>query len=188
MPVTPESSEGASPAVTAAAAAQTGRRRFLRIASALSAAVMGLLVGVPSVRAFFSPALRRPPKKDWIKVAQADQLDIGKPVKVDFTESVNDAWVETRALRTVWLRTEDGEKFTAWSGTCTHLGCAFGIDAEKKVFHCPCHHGLFDLTTGKVVGGPPPRGLDELPVRVVDGAVQVILKQFRAGIPEQVEV
>ena len=168
--------------------AHTGRRRFLRIASALSAAFTGLLVGVPALRTFLSPALKRPAKKDWIKVAQADQLDIGTPVKVDFTETVTDAWVATRALRTVWLRTDDGEKFTAWSGICTHLGCAFGVDAERKVFHCPCHHGLFDLETGKVVGGPPPRALDELPVRVVNGEVQVILKQFRAGVTDRIEV
>ena len=177
-----------APADASQDAARSSRRRFLTFASALSAVVTGILVGVPAVRSFLSPALRRPPKKDWIKVAQADQLDIGTPVKVDFTETVNDAWVETRALRTVWLRTDDGEKFTAWSGTCTHLGCAFGVDTERKVFHCPCHHGLFDLETGKVVGGPPPRALDELPVRVLDGEVQVILKQFRAGISERVEV
>ena len=190
MPPAAEPTEAALPpsAHTEEDSGGTSRRRFFKLAGLVSAAITGLLVGIPAVRAFISPALRRPPKKDWIKVAQADQVDIATPVKVDFTETVNDAWVETRALRTVWLRTDDGEKFIAWSGTCTHLGCAFGIDAERKVFHCPCHHGLFDMQTGKVVGGPPPRALDELPVRVVNGEVQVILKQFRAGIPAQVEV
>jgi menaquinol-cytochrome c reductase iron-sulfur subunit len=180
-------SSAAEPSAMNTAALAT-RRRFLRIASVVSAAFTGLLIGVPAVRTFLSPALKPRAKKDWIKVAQADQIDIGTPVKVDFTETVTDAWVETRALRSVWLRTEDGETFTAWSGICTHLGCAFGIDAERKVFHCPCHHGLFDLETGKVVGGPPPRALDLLPVRVVGGAVQIMLKQFRAGISEKVEV
>lgn len=165
----------------------TPRRRFLRVVSALSATLTGLFVGIPVVRGFISPGLRRPRKEEWIKVAQADQIDIETPVKVDFTETVTDAWVETRALRTVWLRTDDGETFSAWSGICTHLGCAFGIDAEQQVFHCPCHHGLFDLTTGAVLGGPPPRGLDPLPVRVVDGEVQVMFKLFRAGIPDRIE-
>ena len=148
---------------------------------------MGLIVGVPVIRSFLSPVLDRPPKKDWIKVAQADQIDIATQVKVDFSEAINDAWIETRVLRSVWLYTEDGETFTAWNGTCPHLGCAYGVDVEKKVFHCPCHHGLFDLKTGAVLGGPPPRGLDPLPVRVVKGEVQVILKQFRPGIAERVE-
>jgi quinol---cytochrome c reductase iron-sulfur subunit, bacillus type len=166
----------------------SSRRRFLRIASAASAGAAGLLVGIPVLRAFISPALKRPPEKGWVKVAQADNLDIDTPVKVDFTETIDDAWVETRALRTVWLRTEDGETFTAFSGTCTHLGCAFALDTKDNIFRCPCHNGTFDLKTGQVLGGPPPRGLDPLPVRVVDGAVQIIYKQFRSGVPERVEV
>ena len=164
------------------------RRRFLKLASAVSAAMSALLVGAPALRALLSPVLKRPTKQEWTKVAQADQIEIGTPVKVDFTETVNDAWVETRALRTVWLTTEDGEVFTAFNGTCPHLGCAFALDTERKLFHCPCHHGLFDLNTGAVLDGPPPRALDPLPVRVVDGEVQVMLKQFRSGIPERIEV
>jgi menaquinol-cytochrome c reductase iron-sulfur subunit len=110
------------------------------------------------------------------------------PVKVDFVEAMNDAWVEERALRSVWLYTEDGESFIAWNGTCTHLACSYGFDADKKIFHCPCHHGLFDVKTGKVLGGPPPRPLDSLEVRIVEGELQVLYKNFRAGIPQKVEV
>lgn len=166
----------------------SSRRAFLKLASAASATAATVLVAVPSVRAFLSPVFKRPPEKAWIKVAQADALDIDVPVKVDFVEVVNDAWVEARALRTVWLRTEDGEKFSAFSGTCTHLGCAFALDADQKTFVCPCHRGVFDIKTGAVLAGPPPRGLDPLPVRVVDGAVQVMLKQFRSGVAERVEI
>jgi Rieske Fe-S protein len=32
----------------------------------------------------------------------------------------------------VWLYTEDDEKFTAYSGVCTHLGCSYTFDTEKK--------------------------------------------------------
>lgn len=164
------------------------RRGFLSRLSALAAALSAFIVGTPVAGALLSPRFRRPPKKDWVKVALADDIDIETPVKVDFTETINDAWVQTRTLRTVWLFTQDGEKFTAFSGMCTHLGCAFGVDIERKVFQCPCHRGVFDMKTGAVLAGPPPRALDPLPVRVVDGAVQVILKQFRAGIPERIEV
>ena len=114
-------------------------------------------------------------------------LDVDVPIKVDFVEAENDAWVETRALRTVWLYTEDQEKFTAFSGVCTHLGCSFGFDAEKKRYHCPCHHGLFDMKTGAVIGGPPPRALDALPVKVENGEVHVLYQTFRTGISEKIE-
>ena len=165
------------------------RRRFLRWMSGIGAALAGIIVGVPAVSAFFSPALRKPTKKKWIKVADdVSTLDIGVPIKVDFVESANDAWVESRALRTVWLYTEDGEKFTAYSGVCTHLGCSYSFDADNKRYHCPCHHGLFDMKTGAVIGGPPPRPLDTLPVRVENGEVQVLYQMFRTGVPEKVEV
>lgn len=161
------------------------RRGFLALASAASAAVAALLVGVPAFRAFMTPAFRRRAERGWTRVAQADAIDIDAPVKVDFVEATNDAWIEARRLRTVWLRTDDGENFTAFSGTCTHLGCSVDFDPRRMAFVCPCHRGVFDGNTGAVLDGPPPRGLDPLPVRVVEGRVEVILQQFRAGTPER---
>lgn len=164
------------------------RRRFLRWMSGIGAALAGLVIGVPAAAAFLSPALKKPVKKDWITVADdVSTLDIGTPIKIDFVDASNDAWVESRALRSVWLHTEDGEKFTAFSGVCTHLGCSIGFDADKKRYHCPCHHGLFDMKTGAVIGGPPPRPLDTLPVRVQDGTVQVLYQTFRTGISDKIE-
>lgn len=168
--------------------AGVGRRGFLRFASAVSAAIGAILLGVPVARAFLAPAFRQRQVRGWTKVAQADLVEIDIPVKVDFVESMNDAWVQTRALRTVWLRTEDGEKFTAFSGTCTHLGCSVMFDKGRDAFVCPCHRGVFDRKTGAVLDGPPPRGLDPLPVRVVDGAVQVMLSQFRTGVAARIEI
>ena len=48
-------------------------------------------------------------------------------------------------------------------------------------------HGLFEGKTGAVIGGPPPRGLDPLPVKVEEGAVYVQYKAFRIGVPERAE-
>ena len=164
------------------------RRRFLIWMSGIGAAFTALIVGAPAATAFFSPAFKRAGAKKWITVADdVSTLDIGVPIKVDFVDTANDAWVESRALRSVWLRTEDGEKFTAFSGVCTHLGCSIGYDADKTRYHCPCHHGLFDPKTGAVIGGPPPRPLDSLPVRIVDGEVQVLYQTFRTGIAAKSE-
>jgi Rieske Fe-S protein len=60
-------------------------------------------------------------------------------------------------------------------------------DPEKKQFFCPCHRGQFDPKTGAVLGGPPPRPLDELKVQIRESAVFVQYKNFRLGIPERVE-
>lgn len=165
------------------------RRRFLAWVSGIGATLTGLLVGTPAIAVLVSPATRKPAPPKWVRVADdVSTLDVGVPVKVDFVELVNDAWVESRALRSVWLYTEDGEAFTAYSGVCTHLGCSFGYDKDKQQYHCPCHHGLFDLKTGAVLGGPPPRPLDTLPVKIENGEVHVQYQSFLAGVPEKVQI
>ncbi len=165
------------------------RRTFLRRVSGVGAALAAAVLGIPAIRAFASPGFRKPGKEDWVKVADdVSTLDIGTPIKLDFVEATSDAWIESRSLRSVWVFTEDGQKFIAYSGVCTHLGCGYGFDTTKKIFHCPCHHGLFEVKTGKVIGGPPPRPLDTLPVRVQNGELHVQYKSFRAGVAEKAEV
>jgi Rieske Fe-S protein len=109
-------------------------------------------------------------------------------VKVDFVDTESDAWVESRVLRNVWLYTDDGETFTVFSGRCTHLGCSYGFDKKAAVFVCPCHQGKFDLKTGAVLGGPPPRPLDQLQVKVEDGILYAAYRNYRLGVPQQVAV
>jgi Rieske Fe-S protein len=165
-----------------------GRRGFLKRLSAFGAVVSAGLVSFPVLRAFFSPTSRTSPAATWVKVADDTALlDIGVPIRVNFVQTVEDAWVETRTLNGVWLYTEDGEKFKAYNGHCTHLGCSYFYDKEKKNFFCPCHRGQFDVKTGAVLAGPPPRPLDELDVEVRDAVVFVKYKDFRVGVPERIE-
>ena len=169
-------------------AKNVGRRSFLKRVSAIGAVISAGLVSIPVIRAIFSPVGRPPLGTNWVKVADDTALlDIGVPIRVNFVQTVQDAWVETRTLSGVWLYTEDGEKFKAYNGHCTHLGCSFTYDKQRKTFLCPCHHGQFDAKTGEVLAGPPPRPLDELAVEVRDAAVYVNYKDFRLGIPERIE-
>ncbi len=61
----------------------------------------------------------------------------------------------------------------AYSGVCTHAGCDVALwKPETKRFRCPCHESEFDpKDAGRVVGGPAPRRLPRLPVKVVDGVL-----------------
>lgn len=165
-----------------------GRRRFLARVSGIGAALSAAMVGLPVLRAFASPAMAHTPHDVWVKVADdIALLDVGTPVRVNFVQTVQDAWVQSRALNGVWLYTEDGEKFKAYNGHCTHLGCSYVYDKDRKDFFCPCHHGQFDVKTGQVLAGPPPRGLDELPVEIRDSAVYVQYSDFRLGVPDKIE-
>ena len=165
-----------------------GRRRFLEWISGVGATVGAVLVGFPVIRAFLSPSLSPARGDRWVKVAEdVAVIDTDVPLRVSFVESKSDAWVEDRELNSVWLYTKDGKVFKAYNAHCTHLGCAFGYDADRKNFVCPCHHGQFDVRTGKVLAGPPPRSLDELKAEVRDGAVWVNYKDFRLGVVNRIE-
>lgn len=180
-----------APAEQLAASEETSalpRRGFLKRLSALGAVISAGLVSVPVIRAIFSPASQAAGRGNWVKVADDTALlDIGVPIRVNFVQTVQDAWIETRTLNGVWLYTDDGEKFKAYNGHCTHLGCSYFYDKEKKNFFCPCHRGQFDVKTGAVLAGPPPRPLDELDVEVRDAVVFVKYKDFRLGVPERIE-
>ena len=83
-----------------------------------------------------------------------------------------DAWLETTSRRAAWAVRDASDEVTVFNARCTHLGCAYRWDESSSRFECPCHGGQYDRA-GKVVGGPPPRGLDRLPVKVEDGRLKV---------------
>ncbi len=56
----------------------------------------------------------------------------------------------------------------AFSQKCTHLGCVVYFEPEEERWHCPCHEGNFELTTGDVISGPPTRPLGRIDVEVRD--------------------
>ena len=52
------------------------------------------------------------------------------------------------------------DELKAFDATCTHLDCTVQYSKEKGLMWCACHNGTYDLT-GRNVGGPPPRPLEE---------------------------
>jgi len=169
--------------------AGTDRRRFLKFATAVGGTLAAVLAGIPGLRAFLSPAFQRLSGERWVRLGDPSTFEFGVPVKVEFVDTERDAWVETRVLRNVWLYTEDGETFRIYSGRCTHLGCSYGFDSDLGLFVCPCHEGRFDVKTGAVLAGPPPRPLDQLTTKVdEDGYLYVDFRNFRLGVPDKAPV
>ena len=62
----------------------------------------------------------------------------------------------------------DGE-VVAFSAICTHQGCT--VAPADTILKCPCHGSTYDLATGDNTGGPAPRPLTEIPVKVKGGEV-----------------
>jgi menaquinol-cytochrome c reductase iron-sulfur subunit len=168
---------------------QLSRRRWLlRWVTAVSAVASGALIGIPALRALFSPAFTRAVSERWTKLGDAASFELGVPVKIDFSDTVKDGWLVTRVMRSVWLYTTDGQRFIAYNARCTHLGCGYGYDADTRTFRCPCHEGRFNVQTGARIAGPPPRSLDQLKLKVEDGVVYVAYQDFRLGVPDVVPV
>ncbi|MDF7824266.1 Rieske (2Fe-2S) protein [Pontiellaceae bacterium B12227] len=66
----------------------------------------------------------------------------------------------------VVVRRHSEEKVAAISLVCTHLGCT--VNVVETGFQCPCHGSQYD-SDGLVVGGPAPKTLPWLEVKVVPG-------------------
>lgn len=66
----------------------------------------------------------------------------------------------------ILIRTAGGD-YHAYGQKCTHLACPVYYERQRQRLECPCHEGAFEVTTGNVLYGPPPRPLDliELEVR-----------------------
>ncbi|GGR27823.1 Rieske 2Fe-2S domain-containing protein [Deinococcus ruber] len=75
-----------------------------------------------------------------------------------------------------------------YSRQCMHLGCAVEIKPYpsknlQEAAVCPCHGGVYDLAEGaKVVDGPPPAPLPQLPIKVQGS--QVVVDGFFLSLPK----
>ncbi len=171
------------------------RRRFLHGIVLAVSGVIGTLLGLPIVSYFLSPALEDKevyarvdqlarPKwlvstrsggtrgSSWITIADAGEIEVGKPVEKAYAWRRKEGWMTTSGRSSVWLVKHEDGTFTAFDPHCTHLGCPYSWNEEKALFLCPCHDAAFDIH-GNVVKGPPPRALDRYEVKVEDGKVVI---------------
>lgn len=174
---------------------QPDRRDALKWIAVAGGAILASLIAVPAVLFLGDPLRRRslgPPGKQneadarWLPVAKMDVLYDGVPTQARVVSpSARDAWQRQgeNPLGVVWL-VRRGSHVTAFSSICPHAACFVDYDVAHGRFICPCHESAFALG-GASLGGPAPRGLDALPVRVRDGKVWVRMVRFRGGIPSQ---
>ena len=68
----------------------------------------------------------------------------------------------------ILIRAADGQYY-AYEQKCTHLTCPVYYAKENDRLECPCHEGGFDVHTGGVLYGPPPRPLGVIEIETRDG-------------------
>ena len=79
----------------------------------------------------------------------------------------------------ILIRTADGA-YHAFGQKCTHLSCPVYYSRDHQRLECPCHEGAFDVATGDVLYGPPPRALDVIELETRDGQVWAIGRKASA--------
>jgi len=115
-----------------------------------------------------------------VRTVRLDQLKEGEPKRVAIVDDRRDAWTIERGveLGSVWL-VRHGDKVTAFSAVCPHLGCSVNAVADGA-FACPCHTSAFDAQ-GKKKSGPSPRDMDSLDTKIEGDDLFVDFRRFKIG-------
>lgn len=100
-------------------------------------------------------------KPPLVKIADVDAVPVGGAINFAYPGE-HDACLLIRT---------GPETFVAFGNKCTHLACAVLPDVEAGLLRCPCHHGYFDLPTGRPLAGPPRRPLPRILLTFQNGAV-----------------
>jgi menaquinol-cytochrome c reductase iron-sulfur subunit len=163
-------------------------RRALTLAVVVGSCAIAAATAIPAAAFVAAPIGSRGAAGRWVRTLRLDQLAEGEPKRVAIVDDRRDAWTIERGveLGSVWL-VRHGDKVTAFSSVCPHLGCSVNVAAGAGAgFACPCHTSAFD-PEGKRKSGPSPRDLDALATRIEDGFVAVDFRRFRIGIADKVE-
>jgi menaquinol-cytochrome c reductase iron-sulfur subunit len=163
----------------------TERRSFLKWMVGAMSAVMGVILGIPYLRVVINSAPLR--KLSYVEVGDVGALSVGQPQGLNFQAHVVDAFVRQEVTRSVWVIKHSATEVTVFSPICTHLGCHFKWNHQARHFECPCHGSVFTIE-GKVIAGPAPRPLDELPYKIENGRLYVEWAQFKVGAAGKVRV
>lgn len=121
---------------------------------------------------------------DFIKIPNFKDVPLNTPTKMHMDYIEVQAFMKKKVYQELWVVKRSDSEALVYSPLCPHLGCHYGADKEK--FLCPCHNSIFAMD-GKVLGGPSPRGLDVLPIKIDGGELYVQWKMYRPGIAAKVE-
>lgn len=120
---------------------KVSRRGFLTVLGAL---IPSFIISKAEAMPTFSFAKAGDPKLGAL-------LGESKKIKIGETQ-IYSGQSGGQMIEVILTRTKKG--LVALDGTCTHQGCTVGLDKAQKKIVCPCHHSVFDPSTGAVILGP----------------------------------
>jgi menaquinol-cytochrome c reductase iron-sulfur subunit len=141
-------------------------------------AVVGILMAIPVLRYLLYPVFRVTGGVAWYSVGGTDEFAGPGPFRKEVEVRRIDGWRASTSKRTVWVVRDGRNQLAVVSDVCPHLGCGVPWREDEAIFHCPCHHAKFS-GSGALIGGPSPRSLDTLPVKVENGMLLVKYEVFR---------
>lgn len=140
------------------------RRNFFASAVYGAAALVAAGLGIPALAYLLVPPKQRR-QTQWTDAGDLSALEPDSPQQVAFRRTRFDGWKVYSEKATAWIvRHRDG-RITAYSPSCTHLGCAYRWDPEPRHFLCPCHGSRFAMD-GRVLEGPATRPLDQYEIKL----------------------
>lgn len=99
---------------------------------------------------------RRQGQLEFVRIASLDEIAIGSVLTFGYPTD-HDPCILVRPAERVLL---------AYNQKCTHLSCAVIPRIDEGIIRCPCHEGVFELTSGRPIAGPPRRPLTRILLRV----------------------
>jgi Rieske Fe-S protein len=156
----------ASMADPASARAALDRGRFLSGVTVGLGGLMSAVIAAPALGFVLAPAFETDRHYDVdLGPTSLYPVDKSNPFHVvTFERTPNGGEIDRRV---VFVRNDGGDKFTAISNTCMHLGCPVRVFGSSG-FGCPCHGGQYDAE-GRRIAGPPVRPLNRYDTKVEKG-------------------
>jgi nitrite reductase/ring-hydroxylating ferredoxin subunit len=136
--------------------ASVTRREFCNFLFLTSSALFAGSAGFAAKLAYNSSQVER---FEPLRIEGSATLQPGSALNFKYPNE-NDTAILIRAL--------DGNYY-AYEQKCTHLTCPVYYSKTDDRLECPCHEGGFDVHTGNVLYGPPPRPLGVIEVEARDG-------------------
>lgn len=142
---------------------KSSRRTLLKTGVGLMGSCYAAAVGYPVYRYLATPSVRAR--------AQGQVTVVSIPEK-DLPGAGSATMFLFGSRPSLLIHYEDGH-YASFDAVCTHMGCTVRFEPQNKRIFCPCHGGTYDMNTGEVVAGPPPRALKIYRVEVEGGNVVV---------------